>query len=305
MAIEASADAAVQTLPEAAHEVILEPVPDAPVEVPVRSADPAADGPAPLGGQGTGETAELGEVQRGGPTGDGGPLPSGPVELGGPVASGPADLGGPVSSGPASLCGPLAGGPVTLGGPIASGATALGEVHMAGPANLAASDAAAPQSVFDALEVAPVASLQSVPVDVGTSTASTDGLGESAPEDDWLNKKPKKARRARIDPRPAPAPRSQRAPARGEELDERIRQSTAILARFVHEHCQHHPLRRDMKHLLRTGASPETVMRNLFALVRDLGRDLPEVRAAFGTLEMAQSLVDRATHQALLRTIIL
>ncbi|MDP7114457.1 MAG: hypothetical protein QGH45_20970, partial [Myxococcota bacterium] len=103
----------------------------------------------------------------------------------------------------------------------------------------------------------------------------------------------------------ATAPRRQRAPARGEELDERIRQSTAILARFVHEHCQHHPLRRDMKHLLRTGASPEAVMRNMFALVRDLGRDLPEVRAGFGTLEMAQSLVDRATHQALLRTIIL
>ena len=213
------------------------------------------------------------------------------------MTSGPATLGGPLASGPATLGGALSSGPAALGGPLTTGEQSLDDGAAAGQSTgpVISGEAAA----FDPLPPSALEALTTTPVEEGTESKG-DLFEELDLMDGWMKEgaatrpAPKRPRRSRG-----------RKQGGGEELDQRIRQATGILARFVTEHCQHHPLRRDMKHLLRTGASPETVMRNLYALVKDLGGDMPEVRAAFGTLEMAQAMVDRATHQALLRTIIL
>ena len=287
---------------------------DAPVASPDGDAPGSGDlfgsvtGAAVLGVSSVGEPGPDADSSRRGPLGADRPVPSGPTDGAGPLATGPMGAAGPLTSGPGGGGGPLgagpahSGGPLTFGprsgeGPLATGSAAVGgplvnaaidgplSGEPAGASEILGDEGAAggglgsSPSALETLPVASVESLASTPVEEGTAPSGDRKVS---------------ARRSSTSRRQADG-----------DLAVRLERSAAILARFVRERCYQHSLRRDMKHLIRTGASPETVMRNLLALVRDLGDDLPEVRAAYGTLEMAQSAVDRRTLETLLRTIVL
>jgi len=258
---------------------------------------------ASLGQSSSGGPVGSGEVPDAGPVGQSGPLASGPTGLGGPLASGPTGLDGPLSSGPTGLDGPLASGPVQGGrssaaGPVGGGGPLVNAAADGPLSSGSAGDApipdAAPQGTH--LLESRESALEDLPV------TSVESLGARPPKKPAVRPP---ATGAVTPGRTVSARRENSRRTAESDLEERLEQAAAVLARFVHERCYQHSLRRDMKHLIRTGASPETVMRNLLALVRDLAQDLPDVRAAYGTLEMARSTVDRRTLESLLRSIVL
>ncbi len=297
-----------------------------------------AGGPVDPGGpmEGGGPLANGGPMDGRGPLGGGGPVATGPTGGGGPLSYGSAGRGGllggatsggPLSSGSSTPGSASVGGGMDVGGPVTSGA--LGSsAHpdgAGGASSLGLSDgprtdlgANLSGSGLEALPVTAMESLTSTPVEEGVAPSGSGDLFDGPDlSERWKAQDSATADRqasrvaAREEPEPTgTAARSSRVSGRAQPPDEssleaRLERATQILKVFVQGRCEHHPLRRNMKHLLRTGASPETVMRNLINLVREQGQDLSQVRAAFGTLEMAQSLVDRRTLQALLRRIIL
>lgn len=285
---------------------------------PVGASGPMTDGP-------TGGSGPLAS----GPTGGGGPLESGPTDGGGPLAMGSPANGGLWASGPRRGEGPLAGESTSVGGPLVNAASdgplssaSLGAAGIAGLEQAGGGASTDSPSALETLPVTSVESLTATPIEEGTAPSGSGNVfDEPDLMDRWMAEGASDAgRRSSAAGSLGERPRQARIGASGslsarrssgsgrradEDLEGRLERSAAILAQFVRERCYQHSLRRDMKHLIRTGASPETVMRNLLALVRDLGDDLPEVRAAYGTLEMAQSAVDRRTLETLLRTIVL
>jgi len=264
----------------------------------------------------------------------GGAIHTGPAEVAGALASGPISGAGPLGTGSSALAyvgGRDRGGSITLGvrthggmadvGSSIQGANPLGAAIEAGVATL--SDQVASQAVSHALgdvdgavslgriadegdhagiellaaDSAEIPVLQLEDIDPVSAPAievdADDSLFEA-----WLDKEQAADDRGRHNqPRPSP-PQSKEA-----SLQQRLGEAAETLHLFLDTRCKRHSLTRDTGRMLRAGATPAPIMRNLLALVREHGHDLPAVRAAYGTLEMAQSLLSRDEMTTVLKKI--
>lgn len=88
------------------------------------------------------------------------------------------------------------------------------------------------------------------------------------------------------------------------DVDARLAAAATLLHQFLRDREFQPPIDDDIRNLLREGASPEAIMRPLKILVTQFSGGHAEVRAAFGTLEMAQALLTREDLTAVLRRIL-
>jgi hypothetical protein len=249
------------------------------------------------GGSGTaGSMADVGR-EAGSPMAVDGEIQSGPVILGGRTDDGPVKLGAMDSA---------AAGPLITGGVI----TSTGSLSGGGALSSATEVIPKPAAPLDDswLDNA----LQSRDVDDGTDmlgawiesdrVASLPPIGGDAPWEDGTpgsgrgHERRQRGRPGSLEPPPPPKPSG--------EVEERIAAAVDILHRFLIRRCKTHSLTRDMRRLHRAGAGPEPIMEELLTLVRQQANDVPEVRAAFGTIEMARTVLTRGQMLDQLQTII-
>ncbi len=261
---------------------------------------------------------------------------------GGEVTLGALALGGPGDDAVAAA-GRAAGSTAATGGTAPGSTTATGETEL-GPMRLDASapEAAGPL-ISDALQapadrtgdaLALTSTAEAIPRPA--SAAGDAGLGDAParldgdPDDDllerWLARDPVVPLAPDVDDAPwerrattpredAPSAASAERVADGSrrpppprpptpEVGDRITAAADILHRFVLRDCGTHALTRDMRRLHRVGAGPEPIMDELLTLVKQRAGDSPEVRAAYGTLEMARTVLTRGQILDLLASVV-
>ncbi len=234
-----------------------------------------------------------------GPISHGGEVSLGPTGLGGKLTAGPSSVGD--ASGPLASCGPIgsghsadAYGPHSLDQEV-DGPLSRAEEHHAqrstGAAKLGAGEIPAarepsPRPPAPASAPARVEPIEAEPI----SVAPIETRQEPDLIDEWF------ARDTR---------RKTDQPSKPATLQHRLEEAAQILDRFVDTHCEGHDQFKQTVRLHQAGASPGAVMRGLQAMVRELAGDHPDVRAAFGTLEMAQAVLSKDEMKLVLRRILL
>ncbi len=264
------------------------------------------------------------DVPRSGVPRSGVPAASGPAASG-PVASGPV-ASGPVASGPVATtgsslgeleAGPLTSGAATLGGSslgggslggtalgeTSSGRSALGEsafgaasagaFSLDGPSLLDGTSGAL--STAGALDDVAGAAREPIPEPAAAPAPAAVPEREDDSIDRWFQAAA--ARPATGEDRPVASPEEG-------DLDARLTSSVQLLHHFLRSRSFQPPIDRDMRRLLSEGASPQAIMRHLQILVTQFTGDRSDVRAAFGTLEMAQAMLTRDDLLGLLRRIL-
>lgn len=203
---------------------------------------------------------------------------TGPVSPSGDVSLGPTGLGGKLTAGPSSIG--ESSGPLNSSGAIGSGHStdAYGphslDSEIDGP--LSRREEHHDQRAATAAEVFTVEPIQ---------TGADPDLLEAWFQRDTRRKEPRETEK----------------PA---TLQHRLEEAAEILSRFVDTRCDGHDQFKQTVRLHQAGASPDAVMRGLLVMVRDLGGDQPDVRAAFGTLEMAQALLSKDEMRLVLKRIL-
>jgi hypothetical protein len=238
-------------------------------------------------------------------------ITTGPISHGGESSLGPTGLGGKLTTGPSTVGD--AAGPLASSGPIGSGHStdAYGphaldqevggplsrtEEHhtrrSTGAAKLGAGEIPAPRepSTSPPPPAPAPAPVRVEPIEAEVITAAPiETRAEPDPIDEWFARDT----RRKTDQSSKPA-----------TLQHRLEEAASILDRFVDTHCEGHDLFRQTVRLHQAGASPGAVMRGMQTMVRELAVDLPDVRAAFGTLEMAQAILSKDEMKLVLRRIL-
>ncbi len=141
-----------------------------------------------------------------------------------------------------------------------------------------------------------------------TSGGSVAGALEEAHEDNLLAGKGPTEVAAEISLEPMDGMKSTPPPPpeppREATVQQRLVAATDTLHDFLLQRCPHHSLVRDMRRKHTSGKHPDAILDDLLELVREYAEDEPQVRAAYGTLEMAQSILDREQQLATLWRVI-
>jgi len=129
------------------------------------------------------------------------------------------------------------------------------------------------------------------------------GVLVEGPADTFLSvfdrKRPDRGGAREIPPEPPPD-----GAVREATVQQRLVAATDTLHDFLQTRCPHHSLLRDMRRKHSGGTHPDAILDDLLGLVRLFADNDPRVRAAYGTLEMAQSVLNREQQLAVLWRVI-
>jgi len=229
-----------------------------------------------------------------------GEISSGAAPGGDEIVSGALDIGGEIATGPLGTGGGVRSGPVDIGGPAGvSGAISLGRRGSSGPLASTPPVESSTTSQHGAIRSDAVGQTGAIESDALSTalTAETDDAvgddGDHYPSDLWL------------DPEPSAPPPSPTDSSDDGSIHERLENAADTLGEFLDLRCKRDSRRRDAVRMLKAGASPDPLLRALQVLVRENGNDLSAVRDAYGTLDMAQSLLSKEEMLAVLRRVFL
>ena len=213
----------------------------------------------------------------------------GEQDSGEPVFTGP--VGGDSAS-PATSEGPVALGAFGSSGPVARSASG-GPLGGGGPMEIVSQIAGGPLEIVSEIDGGPL------------ETGAPEVVGElqEGAADTLLTRLNSWTPRVEV-PLEAVAPPPVPEPPREATVQQRLVSATDTLHDFLQERCPHHSMVRDMRRKHSGGTHPDAILDDLLELVRGFAEDDPKVRAAYGTLEMAQSILDREQQLAVLWRVI-